>query len=178
MKTIMRNAGTNSISSPIPAIIKNFLDRILLPPVTCLRLFQHCLEALSTLPFFRASILPCNWWCYTITFAFLGLYKRLNRIAKYKLELKKEKDWKGFISDGFGKRYLLFCFYFVLGDFDNTDEYFEWYKKEFPDDIGDPIQQLCWALSLHRMEKDKEARYRLAELMLSNLYIILLSLLV
>jgi hypothetical protein len=130
------------------------------------------------LPFFRASILPCNWWCYTITFAFLGLYKRLNRIAKYKLELKKEKDWKGFISDGFGKRYLLFCFYFVLGDFDNTDEYFEWYKKEFPDDIGDPIQQLCWALSLHRMEKDKEARYRLAELMLSNLYIILLSLLV
>ena len=106
-------------------------------------------------------------------FTFPDTEKKLkNRITKYKRELHKEKDSQGFINDGFGKRYLIFCFYFVLGDFDNADEYFEWYKQEFPDDIGDPIQQLCWALSLYRMGKDKEARYKLAELMLSNLYII------
>src|SRR6056297_2849483 len=106
-------------------------------------------------------------------FTFPDTEKKLkNRITKYKRELQKEKDLTGYIHDGFGKRYLLFCFYFVLGDFHNADDYFEWYKEEFPDDIGDPIQQLCWALSLHRMGKDKEARYRLAELMLSNLYLI------
>lgn len=106
-------------------------------------------------------------------FTFPDTEKKIkNRITKYKRELQKEKDWQGFIHDGFGKRYLLFCFYFVLGDYDNAEEYFEWYKQEFPDDIGDPIQQLCWALILHRMGKDKEAKYRLAELMLSNLYII------
>lgn len=106
-------------------------------------------------------------------FRFPDTEKKLkNRITKYKRELKKEKDWQGFISDGAGKRYLLFCFYFVLADFDNAEEYFEWYKQEFPDDIGEPIQQLCWALILHRKGKDKEARYRLAELMFSNLYII------
>jgi len=106
-------------------------------------------------------------------FTFPDTEKKIkNRITKYKRELQKEKDLTGYINDGFGKRYLLFCFYFVLGDFDNADEYFEWYKREFSDDIGDPIQQLCWALSINRMGKDKEARYRLAELMLSNLYII------
>jgi len=106
-------------------------------------------------------------------FTFPDTEKKIkNRITKYKRELQKEKDLTGYINDGFGKRYLLFCFYFVLGDFDNADEYFEWYKREFSDDIGDPIQQLCWALSLNRMGKDKEAKYRLAELMLSNLYII------
>src|SRR6056297_868358 len=98
-------------------------------------------------------------------FTFPDTEKKLkNRITKYKKELQKEKDLTGYINDGFGKRYLLFCFYFVLGDFDNADEYFEWYKREFSDDIGDPIQQLCWALSLNRMGKDKEAKYRLANL--------------
>ncbi|MDZ7795207.1 MAG: hypothetical protein U5P10_16415 [Spirochaetia bacterium] len=106
-------------------------------------------------------------------FEFPDTEKKLkNRITKYKRELQKEKNLTGYINDGFGKRYLLFCFYFVIGDFKNADDYFEWYKEKFPDDMGEPIQKLCWALSLHRMGKNKEAKYRLADLMLSNLYMI------
>jgi hypothetical protein len=54
-------------------------------------------------------------------FTFPDTEKKLkNRVTKYKRELQKEKDLTGYINDGFGKRYLLFCFYFVLGDFDNA----------------------------------------------------------
>ncbi len=94
------------------------------------------------------------------------------RISSYKSSLNREKKIYGHIDDGSGKRYLLFCLYFVLGDLKRARDYFEWYKAEFPDDIGEPVQQLCWALSLHRMGKEPEARYRLAKLMLSNLYVI------
>lgn len=53
----------------------------------------------------------------------------------------------GFVHDGQGKRYLLFTLYFVLNDIEETKDYIEWYEKEFSDDIGEPIQKLCWALS-------------------------------
>jgi hypothetical protein len=106
-------------------------------------------------------------------FSFPDTEKKLrSRISSYKSALNKEKKDYCYISDGSGKRYLLFCLYFVLGDLNKSRQYFEWYKKEFPDDVGEPIQKLCWALSLHRMKNDDEARYMLAELMLSNLYLI------
>jgi len=99
--------------------------------------------------------------------------KRLkSKISSYRSALNKEKRKYGDIDDSGGKRYLLFSLYFVLNDLKKSNDYFEWYKKEFPDDIGEPIQKLCWAISLHRMEKHDEARYRLADLMLSNLYLI------
>lgn len=67
---------------------------------------------------------------------------------------------------------MLFALYFVLNDLKKSETYFSWFKQEFPDDSGEPIQKLCWAISLHRMEKEKEARRMLADLMLSNLYMI------
>jgi hypothetical protein len=93
-------------------------------------------------------------------------------ISRYKSALNKEKKTYGNIDDGSGKRYVLFWLYFVLDDLEKSREYFEWYKKEFSDDTGDPIQKLCWALSLHRMKNDNEAKFMLADLMLSNLYLI------
>lgn len=98
--------------------------------------------------------------------------KLKSRISSYKSAMNKELKVHGHINDGGGKRYILFCLYFVLNDLNKSNEYFEWYKKEFPDDSGEPIQKLCWTLSLHRMNKDKEAKYTLGILMLSNLYII------
>ena len=78
----------------------------------------------------------------------------------------------GFVHDGQGKRYLLFTLYFVLNDIEETKGYIKWYEKEFSDDIGEPIQKLCWALSLRRMDDEVGARKILAETMLANLYII------
>ena len=106
-------------------------------------------------------------------FSFPNTEKKLkSRISSYKSALNKEKKDYGYINDSSGKRYLLFGLYFVLDDLNKSREYFEWYKKEFSDDVGEPIQKLCWALSLHRMENDDEAKHVLAELMLSNLYLI------
>jgi hypothetical protein len=93
------------------------------------------------------------------------------RISSYKSALNKEKRM-GYINDGGGKRYLLFPLYFVLGDMKQAAEYFDWYAAEFDDDVGEPIQKLCWAICLHRMERHEEARRRLADLMLTNLYMI------
>lgn len=67
---------------------------------------------------------------------------------------------------------MLFALYFVLNDLSKSEKYFEWFVKEFDDDVGEPIQKLCWAVSLFRLEKMKEAKYLLGTLMLQNLYII------
>lgn len=94
------------------------------------------------------------------------------RISSYKSSLNKELKNHGCISDGSGKRYLLFVLYFALGDLTKFDEYITWYRQTFPDDMGEPIQKLCGALGLHRMAKEPEAQQMLADAMLSNLYIL------
>lgn len=86
--------------------------------------------------------------------------------------MQKERRAHGFISDGYGKRYLIFWLYFVLGDTKGANAYLSWYEKTFPDDMGEPIQKLCAAILLHRYGKDAKAKYHLAGLMLSNLYVI------
>ena len=98
--------------------------------------------------------------------------KLKSTISRYKSALNKEKKIYGYINDGAGKRYLLFSLYCVLNDLKKSEEYFEWYKKEFDDDVGEPVQKLCWAVSLYRMDHQGEAKYMLADLMLSNLYMI------
>lgn len=106
-------------------------------------------------------------------FNFPDTEKKLrSRISSYRSALNKEKREHGYIRDGSGKRYMLFCFYFVLDNPNKSQEYFEWYRNEFPDDVGEPIQKLCWALSLYRMKNEDEAKQMLADAMLSNLYLI------
>lgn len=93
-------------------------------------------------------------------------------ISRYKSEMKREEKEFGFLSDGGGKRYLLFCLLFLLNDHVKSLEYIKWYEEKCPDDIGDPIQKLCWVLMLYRAGKHDQARTRAADLMLSNLYMI------
>jgi len=98
--------------------------------------------------------------------------KLTSRISSYKSALTKEKRERGCIRDGSGKRYLLFSLLFVLNNLEKSKQYFEWFKNEFPEDRGEPLQKLCWAISLHRLGNENEAKTKLAELMLSNLYVI------
>ena len=95
-----------------------------------------------------------------------------SRITAYRNSMKKEKRTFGHISDGYGKRYLIFWMYFVLGDLKDASTYMRWYEKTFEDDVGEPIHKLCWSLLLHRLGKENKAKYVLADLMLSNLYIV------
>jgi hypothetical protein len=95
-----------------------------------------------------------------------------SRIASYKASMQRERRLHGFISDDYGKRYLVVWLYFVLGDLKGATAYLRWYERTFSDDIGEPIQKLCAAILLHRSGKQQKAKYYLADLMLSNLYAI------
>jgi hypothetical protein len=95
-----------------------------------------------------------------------------SRISAYRNSLKAEKRRFGFFDDGYGKRYILFWLYFVLGDLKESQTYIRWYNKNFEDDIGEPVHKLCNALIHFRFGKTDKAKYLLADLMLSNLYII------
>ena len=80
--------------------------------------------------------------------------------------------WHGFISDGYGKRYLLGPMYMQLGNIVGALDSFEWFQQNFPDDVGEPFQYLCWALVLFRMGKLDAAKKKLAQTMLMNLYLV------
>ena len=97
---------------------------------------------------------------------------RRARISSYKAAMRKEKRTYGAINDGAGKRYLLTWLYFVLGDLKGGKTYLRWYGKEFEDDVGEPIHTLCGALIVHRLNDEQRAKYMLADLMLSNLFMI------
>jgi hypothetical protein len=106
-------------------------------------------------------------------FVFPDTEQKLRRkISGFKSALAREKNTHDFIRDGSGKRYLLFSMYFVLNDLDKSKEYLDWFSSEFPDDAGEPIQMFCWSLILHRMGQANEAKRKLAEAMLTNLYLI------
>jgi hypothetical protein len=94
------------------------------------------------------------------------------RISSYKASLFKEQREFGHINDGAGKRYLLFPMYLALNNAEEAQDYISWYENEFSDDVGEPIQKLCWAVILKRIGKEAEARRMLAETMLANLYLI------
>lgn len=94
------------------------------------------------------------------------------RISSYRNALLKEKKQFGYVNDGGGKRYLLFSLYLVLNNLEQAQYYLSWYENEFSDDVAEPIQLMCWAVVLKRLGKNAEARKKLAETMLLNLYII------
>lgn len=95
-----------------------------------------------------------------------------DRISQYERSLKAEKRKFGGFDDSYGKRYLIAWLYFGLGNMDAFAKYAKWFDRNFPDDMGEPVMKLCWAVVLSRLGKQKEARYRLADLMLSNFYYI------
>ena len=94
------------------------------------------------------------------------------RITRYERELRKERDKFGYISDGYGKRYLLGPLYLLMGDVAGAVKSFDWFEQTFPDDIGEPVHFLCWTLALYRSGDTAQAALRLRQTMLSNLYLI------
>jgi hypothetical protein len=94
------------------------------------------------------------------------------QIARYERALREEQKRYGNIDDGYGKRYLLGPLYMLLGDEIGAVRSFEWFDQTFPDDIGDPIQYLCWTLALYRTGDTAGAVRKLRDTMLSNLYLI------
>lgn len=87
------------------------------------------------------------------------------RISAYRRNLAREAGTLGSFGDGYGKRYWLFVLYFLLREDAAVRSYIDWYRTTFPDDCGEVMQYLCWALLLHRLDRPEEARYRFLQAM-------------
>lgn len=94
---------------------------------------------------------------------------RANRASR---GLLKEKEDYGYINDGSGKRYRAAIYYVLAGENDKALEFYSWFEDEFPDDIGEPVFDLYWALAENRAGHEKEASYRLLIAMISNIYML------
>lgn len=93
-------------------------------------------------------------------------------IKRYELQMRREQAESGFISDGFGKRYLLGTLYLLLGDVPGALKSYEWFERTFEDDAGEPFHCLSWTLALYRGGRVGEASRKLRQTMLLNLYLI------
>ena len=95
--------------------------------------------------------------------------ERANRARRGLLNEKKEYSH---INDGSGKRYRAGVFYLLSGDVEKAIDFYSWYEQEFPDDVGEPISELYWALAHYRAGNIEEARIRLQSTMLQNVYLL------
>jgi hypothetical protein len=94
------------------------------------------------------------------------------RLRSYERKLQKEKEKYGWYDDSAGKRYQIGPHYMLLGDNDGALAAFQWFEKEFPDDVGVPDHFLCWSLALYRAGNEIGAAKKLRQTMFSNLYLV------
>jgi len=94
------------------------------------------------------------------------------RIRSYERKLQKELDETGMIHDGYGKRYLLGPLYLLMNDVEGALKHYTWFEETCPDDGGDPIHLLCWALAHYQAGNLEAAAGKLRQTMLSNLLLI------
>ena len=95
-----------------------------------------------------------------------------SRLRSYERKLRKEKEKYGFYDDGAGKRYQVGPHCMLLDDNDGALAAFQWFEKEFSDDIGVPDHFLCWSLALYRAGNEVGAAKKLRQTMFSNLYLV------
>jgi hypothetical protein len=94
------------------------------------------------------------------------------RLRRYERELRQEYEKFGTIHDGAGKRYFLGPLYLLLDDLPGALRSFDWFEQNFPDDVGESFQYLCWTLALYRSGNLAAARRKLHQTMLLNLYVL------
>ena len=75
-------------------------------------------------------------------------------------------------DDGAGKRFLLGPLYIILEDAEGAMRHYVWYKNAFPDDIAEPMNHLCWTLTLLRSGDSSGDHVKFIETVFSNLYLI------
>ncbi|MBT8244744.1 MAG: hypothetical protein HKP48_07680 [Winogradskyella sp.] len=95
-----------------------------------------------------------------------------NKIKKIKSELQADKRrWGGFYHDGGGLRYLPPELYLKLEDYTGALRYFNWFAKNFPDDIGYPIFLFEWTITLFKTKRIDLAEKKAIQTFASNTYI-------
>jgi len=96
-----------------------------------------------------------------------------NRALRLRRALaSEEKRLGGTINDGAGKRYMIGPLFVQCGDLDAALLHYAWFEKACPDEIGEPIHSLLWALALYRAGQQTRAREKLLETMIQNIYLL------
>ena len=94
------------------------------------------------------------------------------KITKIKKELAADKRrWGGFYDDSRGLRYLPPALYIKLGDYFGAKRYFNWFARNFPDDMGYPIFLFEWTITLFKTQKMAEAEQKAQETYRANTYL-------
>lgn len=95
-----------------------------------------------------------------------------NKIERYKKALAADKKyWGGQYHDGGGIRYLLPEQFIKIKDFKGGLRYFNWFEKNFPEDIGYPIFLFEWTFILFKCNRLKQAEQKAHRTFLSNTYL-------
>lgn len=95
-----------------------------------------------------------------------------NKITKIKRALAADKRKWGGYDDSRGLRYLPPALYLKLNDYKGALRYFNWFHKNFDDDIGYPVFLLEWTITLFKNGKLKDAEKKALETFFSNTYLI------
>ena len=96
-----------------------------------------------------------------------------SKITQIKKELAADKRrWGGFYDDSRGLRYLPPALYIKLGDYSGAKRYFNWFSKNFPDDMGYPIFLFEWTLTLFKTQKMALAEQKALQTFRANTYLL------
>lgn len=94
------------------------------------------------------------------------------KIEKYKKALTADKKyWGGYYHDGAGIRYAIPKLFIKIIDYKGGLKYLNWFDKNFPADIGDPIFLFEWTFILFKCGKLKEAEEKAHRTFFSNTYL-------
>jgi tetratricopeptide (TPR) repeat protein len=95
------------------------------------------------------------------------------KIDKWKKALSLDKKkWGGYYHDGGGIRYIIPELYIQIQDYKGALKYFNWFKKNFPDDACYPIFLFEWTFVLFKSKKLPEAEKKLNLTFFSNTYLL------
>ena len=96
-----------------------------------------------------------------------------NKITKIKRALSADKKrWGGYFDDSRGLRYLPPELYLKINDYSGALRYYNWFDKNFPEDLGYPIFLFEWTITLFKTKRIKQAEKKAMETFYSNTYLI------
>ena len=94
------------------------------------------------------------------------------KIKSHRAKLTGEKRKFGWYDDSYGRRYVIAELYIKIQDHKGALRYFNWFEKEFKEDIGFPDFLFYWTATLYENDKIKKARQLAYKTLFSNIYLI------
>ena len=94
------------------------------------------------------------------------------RIKRYEKRLSDELKMHGGLHDGAGARYEIGPLYVLINDIPRALKAYQWFESAVPNDWGEPVHSLSWALALYRNKDMDSASNKLLQTMLKNIYLI------